>query len=237
MTDEPNGEPLLPQFAQTRWLREHHATEIMLLRHGASQPYVPGEPFPLVDGTGDPPLSEVGHTQAELSAGRLAAEPICEIYVTNLQRTAQTAAPLAAKLGLEPIVEPRLREVGLGEWDGGLIRQRAAEGHPLYAKIKQEQRWDVIPGAESNDALRARTMAALSDIADRHVGELVLCTVHGGVIGAVLSVVTGSEPFAFASADNCSVSQIVRTDGVWQLRRFNDSSHLWPLLHHGQSGP
>lgn len=230
-------EPLLPQFAQTRWLREHHATEIMLLRHGASQPFVPGQPFALVDGHGDPPLSDVGHTQAELSAARLAAEPICAIYVTNLQRTAQTAAPLAAQLGLTPVVEPRLREVHLGEWEGGLMRQRAAEGHPMYAQVHEQQRWDVIPGAESNDELAGRTMAALGDIADAHVGELVLCTVHGGVIGAVLSAVTGSRPFAFGGSDNCAVSQIVRTDGAWQLRRFNDSSHLWPLLHHGQAGP
>ena len=48
------------QFAQQRWQRAAGSTEIMLLRHGASMPYVPGNAFPLIDGQGDPPLSELG---------------------------------------------------------------------------------------------------------------------------------------------------------------------------------
>ncbi|HCB37478.1 MAG TPA: histidine phosphatase family protein [Acidimicrobiaceae bacterium] len=208
----------------------------MLLRHGATTPYVAGESFPLLDGQGDPPLSPVGLEQARLSAARLADEPIDAIYVTSMQRTAQTAEPLAAALGLSPVVEPDLREVGLGDWDGGLVRQRAAEGHPLYQRVHAEQRWDVIPGAESNADLTRRCVSALDAIADRHPGELVLATVHGGVVAALLSHITGSAPFAFGGSDNCALSQVVRTDGAWALRRFNDSSHLWPLLHHGPGG-
>ena len=66
-----------------------------------------GEDFALVDGHGDPPLDPIGHQQAERVAERLAGEDIAAIYVTSLQRTVQTAAPLAARLGLEPIVERR----------------------------------------------------------------------------------------------------------------------------------
>ena len=63
-------------------------------------------------------------------AERLAAETIHAIYVTKLQRTAQTAAPLAEKLGLIPRVDPDLHEVHLGEWEGGLLRRKAAEQDP-----------------------------------------------------------------------------------------------------------
>ncbi|MFT7648371.1 MAG: putative phosphoglycerate mutase [Candidatus Poriferisodalaceae bacterium] len=205
----------------------------MMVRHGASQAFVPGTAFPLVDGQGDPALSSEGQLQAVATATRLAAEPINAMYVTSMQRTHQTAAPLAGHLGLTPLVEPDLREVMLGEWEGGLLRQKAMEGHPIYLQMHAEQRWDAIPGAESNAAFTGRCVAALERIADRHPDELVATVVHGGVIGAVLAHIAGSTAFAFGGADNCSVSQIVRTDGVWNIRRFNDSSHLFDQLHHG----
>ncbi len=221
------------QFAQQRWQRTSEATEVILLRHGASQPFVPGEPFPLVDGQGDPPLSPVGVTQAQSSADRLRNEPIAALYATNMQRTQQTVAPLAALLSQEVVIEKDLREIGLGEWEGGLLRQKAAENHPIYQQMLLEQRWDVIPGAESNEEFASRCMNALNRIVERHPGELVLCTVHGGVIGAILAQIALSRPFAFGGADNCSISQIVQSEGDWLIRRFNDSSHLFPHLHHG----
>ena len=221
------------QFAQQRWQRTPDATEVILLRHGASQPFVPGQSFPLVDGQGDPPLSPVGVTQAQSSADRLRNEPITALYATNMQRTQQTVAPLAAALGQEVAIEKDLREIALGEWEGGLLRQKAAENDPTFQRMMLEQRWDVIPGAESNEEFGSRYMNALNRIVERHPGELVLCTVHGGVIGSVLAQIALSRPFAFGGADNCSISQIVQSEGEWLIRRFNDSSHLFPHLHHG----
>ena len=221
------------QFAQQRWQRTPDATEVILLRHGASQPFVPGQSFPLVDGQGDPPLSPVGVTQAQSSADRLRNEPITALYATNMQRTQQTVAPLAAALGQEVAIEKDLREIALGEWEGGLLRQKAAENDPTFQRMMLEQRWDVIPGAESNEEFGSRCMNALNRIVERHPGELVLCTVHGGVIGSVLAQIALSRPFAFGGADNCSISQIVQSEGEWLIRRFNDSSHLFHHLHHG----
>src|SRR5205085_883402 len=73
----------------------------------------------MFDGHGDPPLDPVGVAQAMRVADRLASEKLAAIYVTTLQRTLQTAAPLVARLGLEPRVEADMREVHLGEWEGG----------------------------------------------------------------------------------------------------------------------
>lgn len=220
------------QFEQQRWIRPPGATEVLLVRHGASQAFIPGEPFPMLDGQGDPALAPKGHTQAAAMARRLADEPIDALYVSSLQRTQQTFAPLAERSGMTPTVEPDLREVALGEWDGGLIRQHAADNHPLYERLHVERRWDVIPGAESNEQLIGRCMAALGRIADAHPDQLVAACVHGGVIGAVLAHITGSTPFSFGGADNCSITQVVRCDGDWVLRRFNDCSHLDDHLHH-----
>jgi len=80
------------EYRQTRFRRPAGATEILLVRHGESEPLVPGNPFPLVDGHGDPALAPEGHEQAERVASRLASQRIDAIYVSTLRRTAQTAA-------------------------------------------------------------------------------------------------------------------------------------------------
>lgn len=201
---------------------------ILLVRHGESAAFEEDRPFALVDGHGDPPLRDPdGLEQAQRIGERLAGEDIAAIYVTPLQRTAQTAAPLAAKLGLEPVVERDLREVHLGEWENGGLRRHTREGHPLVVQILAEQRWDVIPGAEPTDAFDARVRAGIERIAAAHPDRLVAAFVHGGVIGRVLATASGSRGLAFAAADNGSISEVVvMPDGPWVVRRYNDTAHL-----------
>ena len=79
----------------------------------------------------------------------VAGAGIDAIYVTTLQRTSQTAAPLLKRLGLTPSVEPGLREVYLGEWEGGRYRKMVADFGPVAQRMFAEERWDLVPGAES----------------------------------------------------------------------------------------
>jgi probable phosphoglycerate mutase len=218
------------EVRQYRYVRPPGATSILLIRHGESAPARPDVPFALVDGHGDPELVEEGRTQAALVAERLALEPIATIYVSNLRRTAETAAPLAARLGIEPVVEPDLREVHLGEWEGGLFRIRVVEGHPLARQMFLEERWDVIPGAEPSDDFARRVREVLTRLATRHVDQTVAVFTHGGVIGRALAEATGSRPFAFGGADNGSISHLVLMPERWILRAFNDTAHLYPAF-------
>ena len=55
--------------------------------------------------------------------------------MTTLRRTHQTAAPLARRTGLELRVEADLREVYLGEWEGGIFRQKVAEADPVAVRM------------------------------------------------------------------------------------------------------
>ena len=215
-------------FPQPRFQPPPGACELLLLRHGESAPHVDGEDFPLVDGHGDPPLSPEGREQAEQAAARLIAtgERIAAVYVTTLQRTAQTAAPLLAALGQEAIVEPELREVFLGEWEGGEFRKRFADGDPIAVRMVTEQRWDVIPGAEPDEEFSARVRRGIERIAASHPDELVVAVVHGGVIGQVIGQASGARGFAFGGADNASLSHIVVTPERWIVRCFNDTTHL-----------
>ncbi len=227
MTD-PDSAPgaATREYRQGRFVPPAGATQILLVRHGESRAATADDPFPLVDGHGDPELHPNGREQALRVGERLKGLPISAVYVTNLQRTAETAAPLCAHLGIEPVVEAGLREVFLGEWEAGLMRIKAAENDPIMQRVRAEQRWDVIPGAESNAALDARIRPALERIAARHPDELVVAVVHGGVIARILAMATGAAAFAFTGADNGSISHIVMTDGGIAVRRFNDCSHL-----------
>ncbi len=216
-------------YRQARFRLPPGATELLLLRHGESQAAYPGKPFPLVDGHADPELAGEGREQAERLAERLAGSRIKAIYVTSLRRTAQTAAPLAARLGLVPQVEPELREVNLGEWEAGLFRKMVADNHPLAEQMWAEERWDVIPGAEPAEAFAARVGGALRRIAAAHPDQRVAVVVHGGVIAQALALATGSRPFAFLGADNASISRLVITPRRWVLRGYNDTAHLGPV--------
>jgi probable phosphoglycerate mutase len=216
----------MKEYRQTQFARPPGATEILLVRHGESRAATPDNPFPLVDGHGDPELHANGREQALRVGQRLKNQPISAIYVTNLQRTVETAAPLSQHLGIEPRVESDLREVLLGEWEGGLMRIKAHENDPLYLRVQEEQRWDLIPGAESYAALNQRVNRGLNRIAGNHPDELVVAVVHGGVIGHIVAHATGARPFAFNGADNGSITHIVMIEERIVVRRFNDATHL-----------
>jgi len=204
------------------------ATEVILVRHGASAAAVPGERFPLVEGHGDPPLAPEGEAQAEAVAERLAGEGIAGLFITTLRRTLETAAPLVKRTGLEAVVVRDLREVSLGEWEGGEFRIRMAEGDPVALQAVAEERWEVIPGAETMASLAERVRAGIDAIAALAGPDVsVAAIVHGGVIGEACRQATGSRPFAFVHSDNGSLSRIiVLPDGSWLLRSFNDTAHL-----------
>jgi 2,3-bisphosphoglycerate-dependent phosphoglycerate mutase len=222
----PEAEPEPPAFRQRAFQVPPGATDLLLVRHGQSQAYVHGTLFDLVDGQGDPPLSAEGERQARKVCDRLAERGVDAIYVSTMRRTAQTAAPLARDLGVTPTVEARLREVHLGDWEGGVFRKNVAEEHPIAQQMMAEERWDVIPSAEPADAFAGRVRSAIERIAASHPGQCVAVFTHGGVIGQALALATGSRPFAFTGAENASISRLVLTSERWIVRGYNDTAHL-----------
>ena len=215
-------------FEQHRYAPPPDSVEVVLVRHGASEAALPGQSFAMVDGQGDPALSEVGRAQARSVAATLGEESFSGLFASNLRRTQETAAPLAAETGLEVAVLPDLREINLGELEGGEYRIKVAEGDPLVAEIARQERWDVIPGAEPPEQFSGRLRAAIDEIvAAVPTGTTAVAFAHGAVIGDLCALATGSRPFAFLNADNGSISSIVvHADRSWLLRSFNETRHL-----------
>ena len=222
MNEEATG------FEQHRYVPPPDAVEVIVVRHGASEAALPGKRFPLIDGQGDPALSEVGRGQAQSVARELADEHFSGMFVSNLRRTQETAAPLAAAKGLEPTVLPDLREIFLGHLEGGEYRVKVAEGDPLVAEIAAQERWDVIPGAESLSDFERRLRSAIETIVSSvPAGTVAVAVAHGAAIGQLCAMATGSRPFAFIHGDNGSISRlVVHEDGRWLLRSFNETRHL-----------
>lgn len=221
------------------------ARQIVLVRHGAA---VLAE---AADGErscmdADPGLAGLGHAQARAVAGRLASTaglapsgetmagsrsssaPCSVLFSSGLHRADATAEHISRALGLSIRRVPSLREVGLGEYDGPAF-ERARDGpDSCFARALEEERWDVLPGAEAMDDFAARVRSGLAEIVDgTPVGEQALVVTHGGVIGEICHQVTGSRRFAFIDVENASLTSLVVTGaGKWALRSFNDTAHL-----------
>ncbi len=216
-------------YAQPSFAPPPGSCQIVLVRHGQSEEYVEGSPFPLIDGHGDPPLSPRGMWQADRVGERLAGEPIDAIYVSSLTRTHQTATPLAERLGFELRVERDLREVFLGEMEGGAFRRHAAENHPAVEELRRTGEWGMIPGAETSEQLRERTVAVVERLAGEHPDQMIAVVCHGGVIGSLLGHAMNQPSWVFGGSRNAALAHVVVTPDQWVMRSFNDASHVGTL--------
>ena len=214
-------------------LQRKNAAELFIVRHGDALPgaeeIIPGGVYD------DLPLSSLGREQAQWLAERLAPLPFDAMYSSPLRRCRETAAPLAERQGLTPIIVDDIREIALG-----LIRPLPSDAHDLeaLAKALQERQqdivriagevgnWDVIENSEPSKAFRQRVVHALDEIANRHIGQRVIVFAHGGVVNAYAAEVLGLERDFFFPAANTSIT-VVRVSGQQRvLFILNDIAHI-----------
>jgi probable phosphoglycerate mutase len=176
---------------------------------------------------GDPALAPGGRRQAQRVATRLSEAEVEVICTSPARRARETAEPLAHFLALRPIVMAGLREVELGDWEGGMVHQRVREKDPAWSRVLETGRWDAIPGAETNEELHSRVAQVLLELRTNFPGRVVAVFTHDGVIAAALALAARSGSFAFASSDHCSISELVlESQDSWRVRSFNDTCHL-----------
>jgi probable phosphoglycerate mutase len=92
--------------------------------------------------------------------------------------------------------------------------------------MREEERWDAVPGGEPADQIATRVRRGIERIAADHPDQRVAVFTHGGVIGQILADAAASRPFAFVGSDNGSLSEVVVTPQRWVIRSYNDTSHL-----------
>jgi 2,3-bisphosphoglycerate-dependent phosphoglycerate mutase len=177
------------------------------------------------DGPADPQLSARGLDQAERLAAYLAEERLDAIWVSPMRRARETAAPLAARLGLTPIVDDRL-----AEWDRDSstyipVEELKAANDPIWqAMAKGEWHGSMDPLVFKNGVLEA-----FERIISAHSGQRVAVICHGGVIGAYLASVLGlpGTVASFFHPEYTSIHRVMAAkSGERSMRCINEIAHL-----------
>ena len=207
---------------------------VILLRHGRS---VSNSAHTLAGRSAGVDLDEKGLAQAAELVDRVAGLPIKALVRSPLLRCRLTLEPLAAALGLDPLVEDRLCEVDYGQWTGRKISELVAE--PLWSVVQQQPSAAVFPDGEGLAQVQARAVAAIREhdrrLADEHGANVlwVACT-HGDVIKAVVADALGShlDSFQRIVADPASMSVIRYTDARPYVLHVNHTgARLASVLH------
>jgi alpha-ribazole phosphatase len=200
---------------------------ITLIRHGES--IWNGERR--IQGHQDPPLSERGRQQAELLVRHLppfVPRQAAAVYSSPLRRAAETAQRVAAALGAPLILDPDLREIGLGRWEGLTVPEIQAAFPGRYERWRDDPVGSPVPESEPLQAFAHRTAAVLDRMALAHPEESLVVVAHGGTIRALLCHALGLDiRFLFRiQQDNTAISQIRIKGAVRRVLRMNDTSHL-----------
>lgn len=176
---------------------------LILVRHGQQE-----WPDPENSTTGDwvdPPLSDLGRSQATAVGTYLAPEPASSIYSSQLLRANHTGLAIAEHHGLDVQVVEDLEEFRMFEHlppdkrAADTLGEQALEG--IRGRFIQTRSWDVYPHSEPSLDFRRRVGYSIEGILASHPGETVIVACHGGVINVVLSQVLGLEmDFVFRPA-------------------------------------
>ncbi|MEU9618262.1 bifunctional RNase H/acid phosphatase [Streptomyces sp. NPDC088251] len=200
----------------------------VLLRHGETA-LTPEKRFSGSGGS-DPELSATGRDQAERIARSLADRgTIEEIVSSPLRRCRETAAAVAARLGLEVRIEDGLRETDFGAWEGLTFAEvRERYGPDLDAWLASAK---AAPtgGGESFAEVARRVAATRDRLTARYAGRTVLLVTHVTPIKTLVRLALGAPPEAMFRMElsAASVSAVAYySDGNVSLRLLNDTSHL-----------
>jgi probable phosphoglycerate mutase len=177
-------------------------------------------------------LSEKGRAQAAAVAERIAALPKAPtaVYASPLERTRETAAPIARTLGLRVRTSPGLLELDVGEWTE----------KPL-ARLYRDKQWPKVqrwpsgfrfPGGESFSEMSARAMDAVVDLVAVHPGETIVAVSHADTIKAILAAAAGIplDLMQRLVVSPCSVSAVLFTAGGPMVLCTNNTGALAELV-------
>jgi broad specificity phosphatase PhoE len=200
---------------------------LVLWRHGRTEWNATGR----FQGQLDPPLDEEGRKQARLAAPHLLAAglPRQETVVvsSDLSRAAETATTLTDLLGVPLRLDARLREHGMGSWEG-LNRDEVAERYPEQFADWMAGRPVRGRGGEDPADVAERALAALVDLPPARVAVVVT---HGGTAGRLVERLLGigsDNRRVFGALGNCAWSELSLQGERWRLIRHNSSALQLP---------
>lgn len=173
-------------------------------------------------------LAPSGQVQAEALAGALSGHALAAVYASPLERTRTTAEAIAKPHRLTVQVEPRLREMGFGRWEG-LGRDEVAAREPeAWATWRDAPHTLVAHGGERLPDVAARVAAVADDLVARHGGSEVVVVTHAIVVRLLVLHALGLGPDRLWAVDASpgGLSEIELGPAWTTVHRMNTLAHL-----------
>jgi probable phosphoglycerate mutase len=181
----------------------------------------------VVDGYADPGLDPIGHQQAERVGEYLASERIDAIYASSMRRAQETAAPLAAALGLEIHIEPGVTESDTLAKDYVPAEDRKAAGDPSWRDGLSASEWPEY--YEPLEQFHERIISGMDRIIGNHRSQTVAVFTHSAVIARYTSAILGHpwEQTGFFYPLYTSITRIIASRaGHRMIETVNETPHL-----------
>ncbi len=196
--------------------------ELVLVRHALPE-RIDATPD---GGPADPGLVERGHDQAARVVQALARDRVDAVYASPAARAQQTAAPLAAALGLEVRVEPGLAEFDAGHDSYVPVEELKAADDPRWQALKL----GAVPGIDAS-AFREAVVAGVERVVAAHPGGRAVCFTHSGSINAYTGHVAGVPAALWVAPAYASLTRVgAARDGRRGLVSLNETGHVRDLL-------
>lgn len=160
-------------------------------------------------------LSDAGHQQAERAATRIAElARVDAVYASPLERTRETAVPIAAARTLKVQIDRGLLECDFGDWTGRELKELTRL--PEWGTIQHAPSTFTFPGGESFIAMQTRIVTALDRIRARHPGGVVVCVSHADPIKAAVAHALGThlDLFQRIVVSTCSITAVAYGTGA-----------------------
>ncbi|CAN5446559.1 histidine phosphatase family protein [soil metagenome] len=183
-------------------------TLVLLVRHGQTPTTgstLPGRAKGLH-------LADAGVAQAEAVAARIGAlKDVEAIYASPLERTRETAAPIAKAIGQRVKVDKGLLECEFGEWTGRRLSE--LNKLPEWQTVQRYPSGFRFPGGESFLEMQHRMVSTLDRLGAAHRGKAVVLVSHADPIKAAVANALGThlDLFQRIVVSPCSVTAILQT--------------------------
>lgn len=163
-------------------------TKVFLVRHGATDWNIEKR----AQGHADIDLNEEGHKQAAAAATELAHQKVSAVFSSDLKRAYDTARAIADAHGLEVNVDPDLREIDQGEWEGLTTDEIRARWPDLWGPNRH---YNARPGGESPQQVKQRALRALTKAVGQHPDGVIVVVSHGGTIRWISAEALGYDDY------------------------------------------
>ncbi|MEL7159007.1 MAG: MSMEG_4193 family putative phosphomutase [Actinomycetota bacterium] len=185
-------------------------TTVLLVRHGRTPTtgqVLPGRAKGLH-------LSDEGIAQAERAAERIATlKRVKAVYASPMERTKETAAPIAKALGLRVRSNRGLLEAEFGSWTGRKLSDLMKLKE--WSQVQSYPSGFRFPGGESFSEMQQRICGTLQHIVADHPGQTVVAVSHADPIKAAVADAMGThlDLFQRIVVGPCSITAITYTPG------------------------